>query len=278
MRKLINEIAGLSFLLVFSAILCSCGNNDPVTPITGNPQDEYVKVAVAERGNLRFEIWNSSGDTLMTGYNKAGFKVFENNVPKTSGYVKFFAKMYHSGSNSIHSTPVEPQFNYDPALEMFTGYIIMLMPADSTSPWYGFYNYNDTQYVDSVLFDAAWNHQAKFKIFVDLSTSLSYLITVLPPLQPGRGINDFKCMLHESYDFVYFTQVNTANMYIRPWLDSLHHTSTGNVDPVYTSGGIYKGTMNLDYPGLWQVYDSIYYNNKWITPSGNTPYIVFQVQ
>jgi hypothetical protein len=274
---MIRKILKYSYILLFSIVFCSC-SNDPITPIGGNTQDNYLKVAVAESGNLRFEIWNSSGDTLMTGYNKVGFKFFENNQAKTSGFVKFFAKMYHIGATNIHSTPVEPQYNFDPALEMFTGYIIMLMPGDSTSPWYGFYNYNDTQYVDSVLFDAAWNQKDKFKIFVDLSTSLSYLITVLPPLEPGRGYNDFRCILHESFDFIYFTQVNTANMYIRPWLDSLEHTSTGNEDPVYTTGGIYEGRINLDYPGLWQVYDSIYYNNKWITPPGNTPYIAFQVQ
>lgn len=278
MIKAFSKIAEFSLFIALLTIVYACGNNDPLQPVQGNPNDEYVRVAVAERGNIRFEIWNSSGDTLMTGYNKIGFKVFENDQPKSAGYVKFFAKMYHSGANSIHSTPVEPQYNYDPVLEMFSGYIIMLMPADSTSPWYGFYNYDDTQFVDSVLFDVAWNQKAKFKIFVDISAGMSYLITVLPPLEPVVGYNDFRCMLHESYDFIYFTQLNTASMFIRPWLDSLNHNSTSNTDPVCSSDGIYEGTMNLDYPGLWQVYDSIYYNNKWITPVGNTPYIAFQVR
>lgn len=277
MLKYLTKSLKFSYFLAISALLFSCGNNDPVFPGNGNTQENYVKVATAQDGNLRFEIWNSSGDSLMTGYNKIGFKVFENDIAKTSGFVKFFAKMYHFGATNIHSTPVEPQYNYDSERQMFTGYLIMIMPADSSSPWYGYYNYNDAQYVDSVLFDVAWNQKAKFKIFVDLETSLSYLITVLPPLEPGRGLNDFRCILHESFDFIYFTQVNSANMYIRTWLDSQNRSSTGNVNPVYTSGGIYEGKINLDGPGLWQVYDSIYYNNKLITPPGNTPYIAFQV-
>jgi hypothetical protein len=159
---------------------------------------------------------------------------------------------------------------------MFTGYIIMLMPSDTSSHWYGFYNYNDQIFIDSLEFDVGYNPLAKFKIFVDLETTLKYLITVLSPLEPARNMNDFKCTLHESMDFISFTQVNTAQMYIRTWLDSLSHTSSGNVNPVYTGDGIYSGQVNFDYPGLWKVRDSIFYNNKWITET-DPPWIVFSV-
>ncbi len=73
-----------------------------------------------------------------------------------------------------------------------------------------------------------------------------------------------------------FEQVNSAIMYLSPRLDSLNHNSTGNENPVYIKDGIYKGKVNFDYSGSWKVYDSIYYNNRWITQNG-IPYIYFQV-
>jgi len=252
----------------------SCGENSVVNN-NNNTVETYLKVITAENGNLRFEVWSASGDSLMTGYNKVGFKVYENNQAKTTGFVKFFAKMYHFGGSNIHSTPVEPAYYYNNDLEMYSGYIIMLMPSDTTSSWFAFYNYNDQLYLDSAQFDVGYNRLTKFKIFVDLTTNLSYLITVLSPLEPERNMNDFKCMLHESGDFIHFTQVNSAGMFIRPTLDSLNHTSTGNVNPVNT-GGIYSGEVNFDYSGLWRVHDSIIYNNKCITAT-DPPWIVFNV-
>jgi hypothetical protein len=100
---------------------------------------------------------------------------------------------------------------------------------------------------------------------------------MISPETPVTGNNEFKCLLHESPNFVDFTQVNSANMFLRPWLDSLNHTSDGNVNPVYIGNGIYKGNVNFDYTGGWKVYDSIYYNNRCITQNG-TPYIYFDVR
>jgi len=269
LKNVLNIIfIGLTILLI------SC-SDDIVN--NNNPSETYVKVATAENGNLRFEIWSSSGDSILTGYNKIGFKVFENNQAKTSGYVKFYTKMYHSGGgNLFHGTPVEPFYNYNSQLDMFTGYIILMMPSDTSSLWYGYYNYNDQLILDSAKYDVAWNKLVKFKIFTDLSTSLSYLITTITPLKPVKGINVFQSMLHESADFISFTQVNNAYMYLTPHLDSLNHFSENNVNPVNIGGGIYEGKLNFDYSGLWRVNDSIIYNNKCITET-DPPVIVFIV-
>jgi hypothetical protein len=151
------------------------------------------------------------------------------------------------------------------------------MPSDSTSKWYGFFNFNDEIGVDSINIGVKFNAKTKFQIFVDLSTQLSYLITVLDPINVQRNLNTFRCMLHESFDFIDFNQINDAQMYIKPWINSLNHGSTNNTNPVDNGTGIYEGKVNFDYSGLWNVYDSIYYNNKWITPSGAPPSITFDV-
>jgi len=261
------------FIPVF--IFIGCGDVNDM--ITHPPRGEtYNKIITAENGNIKFEVWTTDNDTLMTGYNKVGFKVFENNNEKNTGFVKFYSKMFHFNSTDFHATPVEPEYNYNSELGMFTGYIIMLMPSDTTSRWYAYYNFNNEFSLDSVQFDVGWDQKTRFKIFTDLSANLSYLITIINPVDPFKGINDFQCLLHESPDFVDFTQVNAAAMFLRPHLDSLNHTSSGSTNPVYSGNGIYTGKVNFDYSGGWKVYDSIYYNNRLITQNG-TPYIYFQV-
>jgi hypothetical protein len=268
-----------SYILYISAAICvvilfSCGSD---TVVQQQEQgDTYLKVASAESGNLKFELWSASGDSMMTGYNKVGFKVFEGGSPKSSGFVKFFAKMYHRGAVDMHATPIEPKYNYNSSLEMFTGYIIMLMPSDTTGSWYGFYNYNDAMGIDSVTFDVGWTHEQKFKIFVDLNTGLSYLITVLEPMVAARNMNTFKFMMHESPNFINFTQVNGAVNYITVQNDSLNHFSSGNVNPVDNGSGTYEGKVNFDNGGIWKVNDSVFYDNKWITAT-DPPAVIFVV-
>lgn len=270
MKKIISLL-----FAVIAVIIAGCGENSG--PLDNTPSDDiYQKITTVESGNLKFEVWTVDNDTLMSGYNKIGFKVFENGNPKTGGFVKFFAKMFHFTSTSYHATPVEPQYNYNSSLGMFTGYLIMLMPSDTSSRWYGYYNYNNEFSIDSVNFDVGWDQNTKFKIFTDLGAQLSYLITMTSLKSPVKGYNDFSCTLHESPDFNYFTQVNTAAMYLTVTLDSLSHTSGGNVNPVYVGNGIYTGRVNFDYSGGWKVYDSIYYNNRCITQNG-TPYLYFSV-
>ncbi len=269
MTKIIT-ILSLTSLILFAG----CGDN--TIPLSVNTGDTYQKIISAESGNIKFEVWTVNNDTLMTGYNKVGFKVYDNGVEKNSGFVKFYAKMFHFTSSEFHATPVEPVYNYNSQLGMFTGYIIMMMPSDSTSRWYGYYNYNNELNVDSVRFDVGWDRKTKFKIFTDLGAQLSYLITMTSPSTPVIGNNEFSCLLHESPDFVDFTQVNTANMYLTVRLDSLNHTSDGNENPHYSGSGLYKGKVNFDISGGWKVFDSIYYNNRCITQNG-TPYIYFDV-
>ena len=265
------------FIVISLTLILLYGCNEYSDSVSPPPQGEvYQKVITAQSGNYRFEVWTTGNDTLMTGYNKVGFKVFENDVEKSGGYVKFYAKMFHFTSTEFHATPVEPVYNYNPSLRMFTGYIIMLMPSDTTSRWYGYYNYNDFFSADSIRFDVGWDNKTKFKIFADIEVQKSYLITMTEPVDPVKGVNNFSCLLHESPDFVSFNQVNSANMFLNVRLDSLNHNSSGNINPVYSGNGIYTGKVNFDYSGGWKVYDSIYYNNRCITNNG-TPYIYYHV-
>ncbi|HEY3250217.1 MAG TPA: FixH family protein [Ignavibacteria bacterium] len=262
------KILILSIILFsLSVIYYSCGDNS-VTPKNEEPtSNNYVKVVTAENGNLKFEIWSATASFLRIGYNKIGFKVFENNQEKNSGFVKFFPKMYHWLNSPMHSSPVKERYNYVDTVGMFTGYAIFTMQSDTSSFWYGFYNFNDLLFLDSALFNVQIYQGLQIKIFVDNQTAADYLITLIKPYSPAQGFNTFQCMLHRTSDDIHYEQVDDAQMYIMPWMPTMLHGSSNNVDPVHIGEGIYEGTANFNMPGEWYVYDTVYYQNRKITPN-----------
>jgi hypothetical protein len=250
-------------LLIF--ILSGCSNDNPVNKNEEQTNSTYVKVGSAESGSIKFEVWSATAGSLRFGYNKIGFKVFENNQPKSSGFIKFMPKMYHNGAN-MHSSPVRTQYDYDNSLELFTGYAIFTMPTDPSSIWYGFYNYNNQLNLDSSVFEVVNFSSSQILTFLDGQSGNTYQLTLLKPYSPDQGYNTIQCMLHETMNSTSFNQINDAHIYIMPWMVSMGHGSTGNIHPVYTSEGIYEGTVNLNMPGEWSVYDTVYYQNRKITP------------
>ena len=259
------------FISVFLVLLYACSNS--VNPVNNNNNNSnYKKIFETGNGDSRFELYSASYDTLRSGYNDIGFKVYQNSQEMTTGFVKFLPIMHHPPPiTSYHSTPVCPQFNYDNDKKLFTGYASFIMVTDSFSNWYGFYNYNNSFYADSILFKVVINPYNQMKTFVDDSSSTSFWITLVSPLNPVQGLNDFKCLLHITQDDIYYTEVDSAQMSIYPWMNLMGHSSSGNIQPSYTGGGIYAGKVNLNMSGDWWVYDTIHYWNRVVSIVNSPP-------
>lgn len=261
-------------ILAVLAVFYSCKTESPVVP--ENTQSGYTKLFTVEQSNISFEIYSATANRLLTGYNDIGFKVYINNEEKTGGFVKFFPKMYHFVGGSMHSSPTSPSFLYDQNKSMFMGYISFFMLSDSLSTWYGFYNYNDTERIDSVIFYVESSSTSQVKYFVDYSAGDSYYLTLVSPFYPKQGQNILKCILHKSNDDIVFTQIDNAEMFIRPWMETMGHGSSNNVHPSYKGGGIYEGSANFNMSGVWFVYDSIKVSGNFITPAP-PPKFIFDV-
>lgn len=271
--KILKVLWGLSLLTLL--LLCSCKTESPVIP--PETQTNYSRIFSVESGNIRFEIWSATSLGLVSGYNKIGFKVFENNNPKTGGFVRFIPKMYHTYPGSpMHSAPVSSQFEYNSSEGLFTGYVSYLMVTDTYSIWYGFYNYNDALRIDSVVFTVATSSLSQTREFIDVAESKRYILTLASPLLPVLGVNTFQCLLHTTTDDKYYIEIDSAEMYIRTWMESMGHGSSNNTNPAYIGGGIYEGRANLTMSGIWFVYDSIKVQSRFIT-AAPPPRFIFDV-
>lgn len=262
-------------LLLCAVLIYSCKSSSPIS--TDPPaSSSYKKIFIKDSNNVRFEIWSTISN-LVYGYNDMGFKVYINNQQQTTGFVKFFPRRYNIGGGSFQSSPIKQQFNYSTTDTIFLGYSVFLYPSDASNNWFGNFNYNDQYEFDSIYISVTNSSVNKILTFTENGGSNNYFLSLISPLYPKQGLNDFTCLLHRTADNQNFEQIDGAQVYIFPWMPLMGHGSSGNVNPVTLGDGMYKGKVDFNMPGSWTVADSIYYENHFITPVPS-PKFTFNVQ
>lgn len=263
----------LFILFVFTVSLYSCKDSSTNTETPGN-NSGYTKVFEASSGSTRFEIYKNGSDNLTSGYNDIGFKVYVGNQEQTTGYVKFKPKGFSSLlPGGFQSCPASSKFERDVS-GLFTGYVNFTFVTGSDYFWTGYFNYNDQSFADSVVFTVNNSSQAQQLMFQGQAPDTTkYYITLVAPYIPKYGLNDYKCMLHSTFDYMNFTQIDNAEISIRPWMPSMGHGSSNNVNPSYIGNGIYSGRTNLVMSGIWEVYNTIKINGNTVTSNPEPKYI-----
>ena len=266
-----NKIIYFCFF-IFAAALFHCGNDNIVNNETTTPTD-YVKIFTAEYGAAKIDVYSKSSSNFVYGYNSIGFKVFINGAEQNQGFVKFKPTMYHGIGGPSHSIPVPEKYFYDPDNHLFTGYAVFIM-YDTAAFWAADFNFNDINYVDSLVFPLMYSTKTKLIGWDNSLTEKTYFLTMVTPTAPVVGLNDLELMFHQTSDMTNYEEINNAEMFIRPWMESMGHGSSNNVDPVYISPGRYKGVVNFNMPGEWFLYDSIKVNGSFVTRTPAPKYIL----
>jgi len=261
-------------LLIVLLLFYHCGNDNPLT-IDPPVQSDYLKIFTTESGSNKFEVYSTSGTNFVYGYNNLGFKVFVNNTEQNLGFVKFKPTMYHGIGGPSHSVPVPEKYYYDPDKSMYTGYAVFIM-YDTAAFWAADFSCNDTYNADSSIIDLRYSSLTKIAGWDNSITERTYFLTLISPSAPVVGLNDMDVMLHETSDMINYLEINNAEMFIRPWMETMGHGTSNNIDPTWISNGRYKGTVNFNMPGEWFLYDSIKVNGSFITPTP-APKFILQV-
>ncbi len=250
-------------ILLTVVFLTGCGNDSPVNS-NGNTADKYKKILTAESSGKKIEVWSSSGSNLIYGYNDIGFKVFQEGIEKTNGFVNYKPTMYHGIGGPSHSVPVKENFYYDNTEKLFKGYAVFIM-YDETAFWAADYKFNNDLFIDSSIFQISLNSSSQILVWDNVNTQRTYVVTLISPLSPRVGLNDISIMLHETIDLQSYKELDSAKMFIRPWMESMGHGSSNNVNPEFLDDGTYKGTVNFNMAGEWTVFDSINYQGSVLT-------------
>ena len=262
-------------LFLFCIVLYSCKSNNPVTPENNTVPANYTKIDSVQSGNWKFVMFSATSQTLNYGYNDIGFKVYNNGAEMNSGYVKYTPVMIRPGVSG-YSSPVKSSFNYNSDAGIFTGYVCFTMYSDTNSFWKGCYDYNGVEKIDSIPFTVLYQLYDNIRVWTDNSSGHTFVLSLIKPLAPSVGLNDISFMLHRTDDEINYSEVDNAGMVIYPYMVGHGHTSSGNINPTSSGGGLYEGKVNFTMNSKWNVYDTIRVSGTIVT-NNNPPYFNFAV-
>jgi hypothetical protein len=259
------------FILLLSFMLLQSCRKDGVTPVQ-SPGMEYKEIVSANiPGDVLVKLYINTGDSLTLGYNDVFMKVWKNSNEQNSGYVKLFPKMWMTPTY-VHSTAASERFNFDNSIGYYKGYVVFNMitnPPDVI--WYGVFTYvdgNGTSYVqaDSTAMYTSYHPEKQWRLFLDTTDQALYMLSLVKPFFPVVGMNEITVLLHKTESHLLtHEELHDAFMSVSVYnVDSLNQSS-GNISPVISSDGFYKGTINIPNPGRWKFCDTIRYQGRIIT-------------
>jgi hypothetical protein len=85
------------------------------------------------------------------------------------------------------------------------------------------------------------------------SDGMMYFVTMLEPMVPGVGLNDFEMCIHKKATMMDFPAVTDFAVDMEPSMPSMGHGSPNNVDPVHHEKGHYHGKVNFTMTGDWRI-------------------------
>lgn len=102
----------------------------------------------------------------------------------------------------------------------------------------------------NMTFDVAPSQNVKMVMGSD---SMKYFITLIEPMAPKVGMNDYMLAINYKQDMMQFPAKEGLTVEIEPTMPSMGHGSPNNENPVHQSGAHYKGKVNFTMTGDWEV-------------------------
>jgi hypothetical protein len=244
-------------IILFCLIIISCNDNPVVIQQSNTPV--YNKIFSLSNDTVKYELWSATGTQLYYGYNDLGIKVFLNGVEQKTGTVKFEPRMTHFIGTYAHGTPAKQSFYYNSQKGFFTGYASFIMVSDTFSIWLADFSIDKRYRIKDSIFNVVPNSSHKIIAWPNIPDEYIYYISLIAPFDPVKGLNDFSVVMSRAHNDSNFTEVDSAQIFIRTLIEATGQTSNNNVNPVWIGEGKYKGVINMPNTGTWSVFDSVIY-------------------
>lgn len=251
-----KNITGVFILTLFfiTIIFNSCSDDsNPAAPSGPNTTGLFRLDSVFAIGG-RASVSLYVEDSLHVGYNKI-YIILYDSVTKaliTNAHVEFDVL------NHGHATPVENPPGEDAVDGKFIGAWILNAPqSDNVLHWhYQVMVHNHqapgepegtAEFRDFVVKD----NPDKFKSIIFPDSTALYL-SYIAPKNPVTGLNNFEFLINKNEPEL-FPADGSYTIQMTPEFLANGHTTKGNVNPVGSEDGHYKGKVNFDMSGAWRV-------------------------
>lgn len=248
------------YILFISTFLLSCSGDNEDESI--DPLEGYSKLeeAYAKGASVKVEIWGQKN--FYMGYNKLMVVLYDSlNLKEkiTDAHIEFspLMTMTMNGMVTKHACPVENP-EETAVNEIFPGAVAFVMPTAMDGTWQlgvSVHN-NKINKEGEVIFDIAVDNPATsvMKVFSASTADNSKLVlSMLEPAAPKVGMNDIEFTIHRKASMMDWPADDSYTIEITPEMPSMGHGSPGNINPVSSGNGHYKGKVNFTMTGEWKV-------------------------
>ncbi|NLR93592.1 FixH family protein [Flammeovirga agarivorans] len=267
----------VSFLLIsiFALFFISC-NQDETNPQEGS---NVIGSSTTDEGvvlNL-----TSTKEALYEGVNNVTFSLGNGQSLSEGGTWKITPVMemtMDNGMKHMHSTPIK---GFDIGSSNTTsgeGQILFVMPTVEKGAWE-----LHIEYIVNDAVEAMWMMPIEVNAVTFETSEANYKTVIMQQLDgseerivlgynflsggPEMGANDIEILAfkripamdhghHEEghgHDFETYEPYTQLSIKTTPWMPSMSHGSSNNVDPEETEEGVYTGVVNFSMTGDWQI-------------------------
>ena len=153
-----------------------------------------------------------------------------------------------NGMPMVHAAPIEQPTTKTDANGCASGAIVWLMMGE-----WSLKAISDTDTLNFAKINII-NDTTRIKMAKDLQdTSRKIIVALINPTTPKVGMNDFEVAVFYKKDMMHYPADTTVKLVMTPEMPSMGHGSPNNVNPIHTSNGHYKGTVNFSMTGDWLV-------------------------
>ncbi len=256
MKKILNY--SLIYMMA-SLVLVACKKDDdeqPTPTTQSSPTENLEFIFTADIPNTGLTVSFYADEALFTGYNNVYAQISETgNMDATVSNADLSIMPMMEMPGMMHSCPFG-NMSFDNDLGLYRGFIVFTMGTMMDGSWT--INVNATnsvgisgeQTIDVEVVNPA---ESKVVSFVGEADQKNYFITLLEPSSPEIGINDFVIGVYKQEDMMTYPVAADLNISIEPEMPSMGHGSPNNVNPSYTSDGMYSGKVNFTMSGEWRI-------------------------
>jgi hypothetical protein len=242
-----GDLTMRSYLYIFLALaVWSCDATEP--------GEEGTQIIVGEASDDQHTVVLAAYDTLGVGVNSINFGI--RNIGQganLAGYTLTIAPLMNMMTMN-HSAPFTNPAIITDEDNWYIGEVVFIMASGDMGYWEIYVNYTDgATDTGSVIVpvEVKDNDCRRDAIATDDSSALIVMLVGL--IAPEVGLNDIGFTVHKKASMMNFPPVENLTLEMTPFMPTMGHGSSNNVNPVYSENGHYDGAVNFTMTGLWRI-------------------------
>lgn len=244
--------------MALSIFSCKDENTEPEQTI----EKQLIVSQNSELATYTVQLY-SEHDTLYEGYNELFFKVMKDGSEVTNASLTLHPLM--DMMTKVHAAPYEnPEFEDG----YYKGAVVFIMPSMDMMNWTIDVAINDGGAQDTAKITIpkvkTFEEVKKIRVASKIDSTI-YFISLVSPMEPSVGVNDFIITAHYKKNMMEFPADENLSFEIEPEMPDMGHGSPNNVNPIHIANGHYEGKVNFTMTGYWKVNLTIRKNGVLVT-------------